>query len=47
MQCLKAMVILWAGGLEGTKEESLAWLVREGGFREGFLRVVTAELSLT
>ena len=30
----------------GTKEESLAWLVSEGRFRGGFLRVVTAELRL-
>ena len=34
------------GGLRGTEEESLAWLVSEGGFREGFLRGLTAGLRL-
>lgn len=32
--------------VEGTKYESLAFLVSDGGFREGFLKVMTAEIRL-
>lgn len=46
MQCVKAVVMSWAGRLGNTKEESLACFVSDGGFREGFLKVVTAELRL-
>lgn len=46
MRWLMAVVMLCVGGLRGTEEESLAWLVSEGGFREGFLRGLTAGLRL-
>lgn len=32
--------------IEGTKYESLAFLVSDGGFREGFLKVMTAKIRL-
>ena len=46
MRWLMAVVMLFVGGLRGTEEESLAWLVSEGRFREGFLRGLTAGLRL-